>query len=89
MSIIRESPAEPKRRLAVPFDAVLRRLTEETTLAFADVFAAGVTPPPTPHRQRCRACSLYELCRPDAVRRAVKTWRAHMVSRLIAERPGP
>jgi len=81
--------AETKRRLVVPFDADLRRLTEDTALAFATVFAAGVTPPPTPHRQRCRACSLNEICRPDAVTRPVRTWRARMVSRLVAETPEP
>lgn len=59
--------AETKRRLVVPFDAELRRLTEETTAAFAEVFASGVTPPPTVHRTRCKACSLLDLCCPDAV----------------------
>src|SRR5690606_21409669 len=41
--------AETKRRLVVPFDAELRRLTEETAAAFAEVVASGVTPPPTVH----------------------------------------
>ncbi|KAB7742165.1 CRISPR-associated protein Cas4 [Parvibaculum sedimenti] len=79
--------AETKRRLVVPFDAELRRLTEDTVAAVADVFASGVTPPPTVLRTRCRACSLLELCRPDAVTRPVREWRARMVSRLIAEKP--
>jgi len=39
--------AETKRRVVVPFDAELRRLTEETAGAFAAVFASGITPPPT------------------------------------------
>jgi len=77
--------AETKRRLAVPFDAELRQLTEETAAAFAAVFASGITPPPTHLRQRCRACSLNEICRPDAVGRPVKTWRARMAERLAAE----
>lgn len=79
--------AETKRRLVVPFDAELRRLTEETVAALADLFSSGVTPPPTVHRARCRACSLLELCRPDTVARPVREWRAGMVSRLIAEKP--
>lgn len=79
--------AETKRRLAVPFDAELRNLTEETAAAFAEVFASGVTPPPTLHRERCRACSLVEICRPDAVSRPVNAWRARMVSKLLAETP--
>lgn len=81
--------AETRRRLAVPFDAELRRLTEETVMALADVFASRVTPPPTPLRQRCRACSLIELCRPEAVARPVRAWRGHMVSRLLAEKSLP
>lgn len=81
--------AEPKRRLAVPFDKELRRQTEEVAAAMADVFKSGVTPPPTARRERCRACSLSELCRPDAVARPVKAWRARMVSRLLAEKPAP
>ena len=79
--------AETKRRLAVPFDAELRRLTEELAAATADVFRSGVTPPPTTRRERCRACSLRELCRPEAAGRPVLAWRARMVSRLLAEKP--
>lgn len=77
--------AETKRRLVVPFDAELRRLTEETAVAVAEIFASGITPPPTTRRERCRACSLNETCRPDTVARPVKAWRARMVSRLLAE----
>lgn len=79
--------AETKRRLVVPFDAELRRLTEETATAFAEIFASGLTPLPTVHRVRCRACSLLGLCRPDTVARSVKTWRSRMVRSLVAERP--
>lgn len=81
--------AETKRRLVVAFDAPLRRLTEETAADLAAVFASGVTPPPTARRERCRACSLKELCRPDAVARPAKAWRARMVARLLAETPVP
>jgi CRISPR-associated exonuclease Cas4 len=80
---------ETKRRVVVPFDAELRRLTEETAAAFAGVFSSGVTPPPTTRRERCRACSLRELCRPETVARPVKAWRGRMVSRLAAEEPTP
>lgn len=78
---------ETRRRLVVAFDAELRTLTEETASACAAFFATGVTPPPTTKRERCRACSLIELCRPDAVARPVRAWRARMVSRLLAEEP--
>ncbi|API53840.1 CRISPR-associated protein Cas4 [Rhizobium leguminosarum] len=77
--------AETKRRVVVPFDAELRRLTEETIAALAQVFASGRTPPPTVKRERCRACSLIELCRPNVVTRPVKTWRSRMVARLLTD----
>ena len=79
--------AQTRRRVAVPFDAELRRLTEAAAAALAEVFAAGVTPPPTPHRQRCRACSLAELCRPDAVTRPARAWRSRALAGLLAEVP--
>jgi CRISPR-associated exonuclease Cas4 len=37
--------AETRRRVAVPFDADLRRLTEQTALQFGALFATGSTPP--------------------------------------------
>lgn len=80
---------ETKRRVVVPFDAELRRLTEETARAVVETFESGVTPPPTVHRARCRACSLLDLCRPDAVARPVKAWRSRMVGGLVAEKPAP
>lgn len=80
--------AETKRRLVVPFDAGLRRQTEDVIGELADVLASGRTPPPTMKRERCRACSLLELCRPDIVARPVRAWRARMVERtLLAEPP--
>lgn len=81
--------AETRRRVAVPFDAELRGLTEETAAAMAAVFVSGATPPPTTRRERCRSCSLLELCRPETVARPVRAWRARMVSRLADETPGP
>lgn len=81
--------AETKRRLAVPFDAELRRLTEEAVRDLQAVFDGRVTPPPTTRRERCRACSLIELCRPDTVARPVRAWRGRMLQKLLAEEPTP
>jgi CRISPR-associated exonuclease Cas4 len=81
--------AETKRRVAVPFDDELRGLTEETVSALAEVFASGHTPPPTSRRDRCRACSLNELCRPDAVGRPARAWRGRMLDRLLSDEPQP
>lgn len=75
--------AETKRRVVVPFDDELRGLTEATVQALAEVFRSGRTPPPTTRRERCRACSLIELCRPDTVARPVRAWRARMIERSL------
>lgn len=75
--------AQTKRRVAVPIDADLRALTESTVAALAAVLASGRTPPPTPHRSRCRACSLLELCRPEIMRRPVRQWRDRMLAKAL------
>lgn len=79
--------AETKRRLIVEFDEDLRQLTEATAAALSDVFASRSTPPPTAMKQRCRACSLVDLCRPRAVEKPALAWRRRMLdSLLMAER---
>lgn len=75
--------AQTRRRVIVPFDADLRALTEATAADLAQVLDSGVTPPPTPHKSRCRACSLLELCRPQAVARPVRQWRDRMLARAL------
>lgn len=81
--------AQTKRRLRVPFDAALRSLTEAASAELAGILASGVTPPPTPHRSRCRACSLSDLCRPDVVARPVRAWRERMVTLALAQDDAP
>lgn len=78
---------ETRRRVDVAFDAALRRLTEETALALAAVLQSGETPGPTPHKSRCRACSLLELCRPQAVQRSAKLWRGRALNALLSDPP--
>lgn len=75
--------AQTKRRVQVPFDATLRALTEAAVAELAQLFAARATPPPTPHRARCRACSLLELCRPEVVARPARRWRDQTLDRLL------
>jgi len=75
--------AQTKRRVAVPFDADLRALTETTVAELATVFANRITPAPTPHRSRCRACSLLDLCHPDVVARPVRQWRDRMLAKAL------
>ncbi|MBO0346678.1 CRISPR-associated protein Cas4 [Roseibium sp. CAU 1637] len=79
---------EIKRRVAVPFDAELRQMTEETVAALADVLQSRITPVPTKQKSRCRACSLKVLCRPELVARPVKAWRGRMLAEMLkAEAP--
>lgn len=77
--------AETKRRQIVSFDAELRRLTEEAAMAMAQVMASATLPPTTLKRERCRACSLAEQCRPEAVSRPARAWRTRMVESLLGE----
>lgn len=78
---------QTRRRVVVPFDTELRALTEETAIALRRIFISGTTPPPTTHKVRCRVCSLLELCRPQAVSKRAKAWRASMIEMLITEAP--
>lgn len=75
--------AETHRRVTVPFDADLRSLTEATVADLAAIFARRETPPPTPHKSRCRTCSLADLCRPEAYRRPVLVWRHRTLQAML------
>lgn len=79
--------AENKRRVVVAFDSDLRQLTETTAEALAEVFSSLCTPPPTDLKQRCRACSLKDLCRPDAVTKSATVWRQRMAASMLADVP--
>lgn len=76
--------AQTRRRVTVPFDAPLRALTETAVADLSAVLASRVTPPPTLHKSRCKACSLIDLCRPETVARPVKQWRDRMLVRALA-----
>ena len=71
---------ETKRRIVVPIDAELRRLTEETAMAFGALVAHGRTPPPVWRASRCRACSLIELCRPKAMTKSALSFRSRAIA---------
>lgn len=75
--------AETRRRVAVPFDAELRRLTEQTALEFGALFAAGRTPAAVYRADRCRACSLIEVCRPKAGSKSALAFRAREVDAAL------
>lgn len=79
--------AETKRRVLVTFDEDLRRLTEATAEGLAEVFRTERTPAPTHLKQRCRACSLKDLCRPAAVAKSAAAWRQRMAASILADVP--
>ena len=75
--------AQTKRRVVVPFDPDLRALTETTARSLSEVITNRITPAPTPHKSRCRACSLIELCRPETYARPVRAWRDRMLAKTL------
>lgn len=77
--------AQTKRRVSVPFDDALRDLTLAAIDDLNRTFAARITPPPMPHKSRCPACSLLDLCRPETFARQVRRWRDQMVARQVGE----
>jgi len=76
---------ETKRRQVVAFDAELRALTIATIDQLREVFTSQKTPPAQYRADRCRACSLYDLCRPKDTAKPVKPWRDRVVKGLLAE----
>ncbi len=80
---------ETKRRVVVPFDAELRRLTEDTAAAFAALVAQGRTPPPVWKTSRCRPCSLIELCRPQAMTKSALGFRQRALAAALDVEPAP
>ncbi|NHC05425.1 CRISPR-associated protein Cas4 [Azonexus fungiphilus] len=58
--------ASSRRRRNVAVDAALRAKTMIAITGVRDLLASGITPPPLAD-EHCRACSLRDLCQPDAV----------------------
>ena len=77
--------AETHRRVVVPFDEELRSITLAMIEDLRAALASGVTPPPTAHKSRCRACSLHELCRPAQYGRPVVAWRAARLREILGD----
>ena len=60
---------EVRKRESIVFDEALRAATIAAIEGAHAVLASGKTPPPTDEVKRCRACSLCDLCEPEAFRR--------------------
>lgn len=53
-----------RRRVEVTFGAQLRSMTSQLIRQMHYALADGKIPPHTEQRQRCRGCSLYDICLP-------------------------
>lgn len=60
---------EVRRRESVVIDEPLRLITQETIAGAHALMDAGRTPCPIENKKRCRACSLFDLCEPNAFRK--------------------
>lgn len=76
---------ETKRRVIVAFDDPLRALTEQTITQLRDVFVSEKTPPAFFRTDRCRGCSLLDLCRPKALARPARQWRERRLASLLSD----
>jgi CRISPR-associated exonuclease Cas4 len=59
---------QTRRRADVIFDEELRALTATTALRLHELIARRETPPAVYEERKCDACSLIELCMPQAMR---------------------
>lgn len=57
-------------------------------LQFGELFAAGRTPHAVWRADRCRACSLIELCRPKAAGKSAIAFRARAIAAALDEAAG-
>ena len=67
---------QTRRRMDVIFDEELRALTAESARWLHELIDSRETPPAVYEARNCDACSLIELCRPNAMRfqKGVAAW---------------
>ena len=70
-----------RRRKIVAMDDALRGLTLEVAAEARAAIGDGVLPPPVFDAKRCMACSLIDLCRPEAPRDPGAEWMDRRVAR--------
>jgi CRISPR-associated exonuclease Cas4 len=54
-----------RERLEIPFDTALRATVEITVKAMRELADGNTFPAITPNRNKCRGCSVKEICQPD------------------------
>lgn len=57
-----------RQRIAVPLTDALRKETCQAIEQAHYLVKNGVTPAPTEHKNRCRSCSLKDICQPERFR---------------------
>ena len=75
---------QTRRRTDVVFDAELRALTKETAQRLQELIASRETPAAVYEERKCDACSLIELCMPQAMRfqKGAGAWFRSQISNL-------
>lgn len=76
---------ETKRRVTVLIDAELRLLTEENVARLREIFATRQTPKAIYRADRCRACSLADVCSPKTMAKSARDWRNRTLALLLEE----
>lgn len=60
---------QARKRERVVLSGQLRESTIQAISHARQILTQGITPPPTSHKSRCKACSLREVCMPDTLRK--------------------
>ena len=70
-----------RRRQVVVFEDDLRRMTEQISVEAHQTLSRGDLPSPIYDASRCEACSLNDLCRPQAPRSVSQDWLLRRLAR--------
>ncbi|HSG38427.1 MAG TPA: CRISPR-associated protein Cas4 [Thermoanaerobaculia bacterium] len=79
--------AQTRRRLEVPFDAELRRLTEDTAARLHRLFASGETPKAA-REPKCDHCSLLGVCLPGSSTHSAQRYLSQFLQAAVSPEPG-
>jgi CRISPR-associated exonuclease Cas4 len=75
---------QTRRRQEIPFDSLLRELTEATAARLHGLISSGITPPPV-REPKCDRCSLLEVCMPAAPARSARKYLEVAVRRAMMD----
>ena len=81
--------AQTKRRTVVPFDLELRAQTEKTIFELRAILQSETTPPAIFKANRCRGCSLIDLCKPRIAGISALAWRDATLNEALDQQDPP